>query len=203
MRQTNKLTNRQIADIINEFKKVGIDVKVGDIAYVLLCDVIESEKTAYKTIFGNVCSDDDIMAYDNSAMIKTLKKKLKKARPVRVSDNGEEAETEKEGKKDFSFEQNKDELIKRLEENRKKYLAGDIAYKDYSNADITIRKLLNDKFGVQDEGSDQYIIVQPKFNHVCEWTRKECFLQTKEYAMQKWDLVERSEIDKLINNKQA
>lgn len=52
-----------------------------------------------------------------------------------------------------------------------------------------LRSKLNDKFGASEKSEEQYILVQPKYNHICQHTRRECFLQTKEYAMEHWHLI--------------
>lgn len=52
-----------------------------------------------------------------------------------------------------------------------------------------IRLKLNDKFNIKEAQVEQRIIVQPKFNHICETTRKECWLMTEDWAKRKYHLI--------------
>lgn len=62
--------------------------------------------------------------------------------------------------------------------------------KDGVKAEIEIRSKLNDKFKVSEEGGQQYIIVEQKFNSICECGR-EISVPTKEDLMKKYNLVEK------------
>ena len=62
-----------------------------------------------------------------------------------------------------------------------------------TEADLRVK--LNDKFGASEKAEDQYIVVQTKFNHICQWTNRECWLQTKEYAKEHWNLIEKDKQD--------
>lgn len=67
---------------------------------------------------------------------------------------------------------------------------GELDAKDFIKLDIEIRTKLNDKFAVSEKQDEQRIIVETKFNTICPHTHRECWVQTKEYAMQHWNLIE-------------
>ena len=56
-----------------------------------------------------------------------------------------------------------------------------------TEADLRVK--LNDKFGAAEKTAEQYIIVQPKYNRICPYTRHECYEMTEEYAMQQFHLI--------------
>ena len=56
-----------------------------------------------------------------------------------------------------------------------------------TEADLRVK--LNDKFGAAEKTAEQYIIVQPKYNKICPYTRHECYEMTEEYAMQQFHLI--------------
>ena len=56
-------------------------------------------------------------------------------------------------------------------------------------ADLRVK--LNDKFGAGEKNEEQLIIVEKKYNHICERYNVECYLPTKEDLIEMFDLVER------------
>lgn len=184
-----KIGIEDIKKIVEDANRMKHDVKVGDIAYLILSRTITDRNVVYATIFGKGFGDDIPLMYEKSSKIRYLKKYLNANYP----DTSEKKHKKKV--QDISFEDNKMALIAKLEELQHAVDNGDIAYKDSLRAEIDIRTKLNDKFSVNEGSEQQMIVVQPKFNHICDYTHKECWLQTKEYAMQHWDLVERENFE--------
>lgn len=91
---------------------------------------------------------------------------------------------------DITFEENKAKLIAMLQKVNDLVESGDMSAKDGVKAEIEIRSKLNDKFKVSEEGGQQYIIVEQKFNSICECGR-EISVPTKEDLMKKYNLVEK------------
>ena len=54
-----------------------------------------------------------------------------------------------------------------------------------------LRVKLNDKFGADEKKDEQRIIVNTHYNHICDVLHKECLFYNKEYAMKKWNLIEK------------
>ena len=79
-------------------------------------------------------------------------------------------------------------LIEELKTDPNGYDPKTMALLIKTEADIRVK--LNDKFGASEKTSEQYVVVQPKCNHICEITHRECWLQTKEYAKEHWHLID-------------
>lgn len=185
------IRKEDINRIAEECRTEGCDVKIRDIAYLLLERHFEDKGIAYKVVFGTDADDKEIERYSGSRNIKVLKGKMEKGGMFSLSGG---IESLKSGMMDITFEENKEALIKMLDKINEAVEAGELDTKDAIKAEKDIRVALNDKFRVEDKGSQQFVIVEAKFNHICEWTRKECFLQTKEYAKSQWKLYEKDEI---------
>lgn len=109
-----------------------------------------------------------------------------------IASNFKEEEKVKQSKKneinndeliqDITFEENKAKLIAMLQKVNDLVKSGDMSAKDGVKAEIEIRSKLNDKFKVSEEGGQQYIIVEQKFNSICECGR-EISVPTKEDLM--------------------
>lgn len=178
---------KKIADVC---RTNGCEVKVRDMAYLILEANFEDKGIAYKSIFGTDVTEEEMQTYAKSRELKVLRKEMKEngmlsANPI----------TEIKGSHtDITFEQNKEALIRMLDKINEAVANEELDTKDAIKAEKDIRVALNDKFRVEDTGSQQFVIVEAKFNHICEWTRKECFLQTKEYAKSQWKLYEKDEL---------
>ena len=90
-------------------------------------------------------------------------------------------------------------MIKLKKDTEEAMANGEIEKKDALKilADISVK--LNDKFNVKDANEDrQVVIVQNKFNAICECGR-EIYVPTKEEMMKKYNLVEK-DVDVKNNN---
>lgn len=184
------ITNEQIRIIITDCKNIGYNVGMRDIAYIILCDALEDASTAYRILFG-LDKDFDIdmhESYSESESIRHLRRFVENMDGSPI----------KRGKRmlagdDISFEENKSEIIKLIQRTKELLASGEIEAKDALKIESDLRVKLNDKFNVQSDKRSQVIYVQPKYSHICEITRKECFFKemTKEEAMRKYNLVEK------------
>lgn len=201
------MENNILKHITEEAKKRGHDVRIRDIAYALMKVKFKDELSAYSVAFGLPEKDNDVTCYNKLDSTKYLVRYFEKdiapkneknanddiikALTQKKSDGGEEG--------NITFEENRAGIESQIEEIRelKQQLIDEngkcndvktMATLQKTEADL--RSKLNDKFGASEKSSEQYIIVQPKFNHICEHTRRECWLQTREYAMQHWHLID-------------
>lgn len=176
------ITNEKIENIINECKKVGHDIRIRDISYVLLCRFIQDKHIVYKSIFGASTNDAEIDIYDQSKHISFLKSYLKDIEP---SGN----KTRKRKDSDISFDENKEEMIKLIKEAQDALERGEMEAKDALKIQADLRVKLNDKFAVKEESQEQLVVVQKKYNAICSCGR-ELYIPTKEDLMEQYDLIE-------------
>lgn len=191
------ITIKDIEKTIKDAAKMKLEVTVRDISYVLLFFKYSVKDIAYKSIFDKDASSATIEKYDKSKVVQFLKtyiasnfneeEKGKSVPEKKSAINIESLET------DITFEENKAALVKLLQEVDEAIDKGEIAYKDGTKMKIDIRSKLNDKFKVSDEGGQQYIIVEQKFNDICPYCSREISVPTKEDLMKKYNLIERED----------
>lgn len=198
----------KLEKIIEEAKKRSYDVRVRDVGYAALVAGLGDENLAHKLIFGD---DGNEATYKELPHIKYLVNYLK-AEDLKKNESKEAEDIAKliaqsKGKKQVSndgsmtFEENREGIetqLREIVELKKEAMnpMGDeqgadlktLALLQKTEADLRVK--LNDKFGAAEKTAEQYIIVQPKFNTICEHTRRECWLQTKEYAKKHWHLID-------------
>lgn len=177
------LNEKNIKKIIETCKNAGYDIRIRDIAYCLLTETFEDKDIVYKIVFG--INIEDTLSFDSSAPIQYLRSYMK---------YGVEKETKKKKTKkdDVSFEENRAEMIKLLKQTQTAMDDGSIEMKDGLKIMADIRVKLNDKFNVNNEDKDKLVIVEKKFNHICERFNIECYLPTKEELMEIYGLVEKN-----------
>lgn len=182
-----KISGSELKKIRQDGFSEGHDIKARDVAFCILRDVFSSDDIAYKMVFEVDASPSTISTYTRSNKMKYLKELVSE----RYLDKNPQFECHSiPTMDDITFEENKAELVKMLAEVDRRYDDGEIDYKDAAKLKVEIRTKLNDKFSVKDETSSQVVFVRPKFNHICETTGKECWVQTKEFAMEHWGLIE-------------
>lgn len=195
-----------IQRITEDARKRGYEVRIRDIFYASSIATLGDENIAYTVVFGTPQTDHDIADYNSLESVKYLirwfekelaPKEIVKERPEDVIKSlKKKSDAPEDGV--MSFEDNRAGIEKQIDEilELKKQLFDEygsctdvktMATLQKTEADL--RSKLNDKFGASEKSSEQYIIVQPKFNHICETTRRECWLQTKDYAMEHWHLI--------------
>lgn len=211
------ISSREINDILKGGANKGHEISMKDIAYVILNNVFEEWTVPYNILFGNDTNKPDPKEYNKCKKLSYINHKLPTVRgyvaafamppanyiassssPATTTLNSifnKKSPTDKDIKKvnkDISFEENKDALINLLDQIKKLAKEGEIEAKDAVKLETDIRIKLNDKFDVSTNKSEKRVVVNAKYNHICSITRKECWLQTKEFAMEHWGLVEKS-----------
>lgn len=169
------MNNEQINDIISKCKAKGHIVRVRDIAYVILCSSFEDKEVAYKSVFGEYGSSEK---YDNEDFMLFLKPLV----------NGVISKKHQ----DISFDENKAEIIRLIQETKDKEAKGDLDAKQSLDLQTKLRVALNDKFGAKEEEvKDQMVVVNTKYNAVCEYCSHEIYIPTKEDLMKEYNLIEK------------
>lgn len=157
-----KIGLEEINKIIEDCKDAGHVLKMSDIAYVCMLQVIKDRNIVYAVLHGKGFTKPEIASYDNGGKIGFLKKYMKT--------NFFMTKEEKEFNRaygDISFEENKEALIKLLDDIRKMAYAGEIDKKDAVKLETDIRTKLNDKFAVSEKQDEQRVIVMKKYNDIC------------------------------------
>lgn len=174
------MDNEQIKATIEHFKEQGDTIRVRDIAYTLLSKMFADNKTAYQCLFGSEGYDE----YSEEEMRSKLEQYMSDEGYIRsVSTDADTG--------GITFEQNRREMEILLEKTQKAMDDGLVDPKDALKIMADIRVKLNDKFKVESKQQDRMIVVEKKYNHICERYRCECYLPTKEDLMEMYNLVEK------------
>lgn len=94
---------------------------------------------------------------------------------------------------DISFEENKAGLIELLNKLQQAIADKQISTKDALKIEADVRTKLNDKFGASEKDIGNVVVVEPKFNYICPYTRRECYIHSKEECMKRYNLIEKEE----------
>lgn len=167
----------------------GFDVKVRDIAYVLLCKQFSDDEVAYKCLFPD---DDKFKEYDDSASISFLRQYFLMNSDViygRVDEDGDRVKTI--GEDDITFEENRRGLVKLLKDTEEALDDHMIEPKDAYKIMADIRLKLNNHFDVKEDVKDHVVIVEQKYNSVCGFCHHEIAIPTKEELMKQYNLIEK------------
>lgn len=198
----------KIKEIVDKAAKRGHDVTIRDIAYALMRVRFDDKLIAYTVIKGAApANDSDVDAFDELDRIQYLIRFFTKEQTENTKSETSRLELinaltrrgEESSDDSMTFEENRagiEAQIKEVLELKKQLYDEDgrcidvKAMATLQKTEIDARAKLNDKFGAAEKSKQQYVIVQPKFTHICEYTRKECWLQTRDFAMQHWHLIE-------------
>lgn len=162
----------------------GFRIDDKEIAYLFVNRELRNPVMAYKMVIREGLSDELIEKYDKSPRMACLRQYM--------NDNWTKRKAEERAATvagNISFEENRDALIGMLADIETMMNANQIEKKDAMKMMTDIRIKLNDKFNMKEQQVEQRIIVQPKFNTLCPHTHKECWSQTREFAMEHWHLV--------------
>lgn len=181
------MDKKDIQKIIDKYQSKGTEIKLRDIAFAILSNFIP-EEYSYAVTFSPVATTQEVAKYKDLDYIKNLRK------DISTKINSAPKKKHDANFKGVTFEENREELINLLNELQDAKIKGKIDAKDAIKIEADIRTKLNDKFGASEKVETNHVIVNTKFNHICDWTHKECFLQTKEYAMSQWNLVDYDDI---------
>ena len=179
------ITRKQIQDCVAFCEEQGYFIEESDIAYLLINREFRDRYKAYELTKSKDMPDEYVDDYDSSDKIACLRQYMNEHWAKRKESviNTESIEGA------ITFEENRDALIRYLGEIQKLMDEKKIEPKDGMKMMTDIRLKLNDKFNIKEAQVEQRIIVQPKFNYVCQYTHKECWLMTEEWAKKQYHLI--------------
>lgn len=179
------ITKEQIKDCIAFCEEQGYFIEESDIAYLLINREFKDRYKAYELTKSRGIPDEYVDNYDSSDKIACLRQYMNEHWAKRKESviNTESIEGA------ITFEENRDALIKYLGEIQKLMNEKKIDPKDGMKMMTDIRLKLNDKFNIKEAQVEQRIIVQPKFSHICDYTHKECWLMTEDWAKKHYHLI--------------
>ena len=181
------MINEEDINKINEACKAeNRNVRIRDIAFVALCRELSSREIAYRVIFGG--DEKEYQEYASSPDVKFLESYLE---VNYFGSNNSDNTTQSM----LSFEENKREMENLLRQTQVELDNGTIEPKDALKIMADIRVKLNDKFNVQESATDQTVVVNCKYNHVCERFGCECYLPTEEDLIKRYGLVKPNKIN--------
>lgn len=166
------MTNEEIQDLIQRSKKLGHEVTMKDISYVVLRNTIHDVPSAYYSLYSKG-TDEIIGEYDRSKKISYLKNEIFPP------------------KRTVSFEENREQLIVLLDKIKQQADTGEIKAKDAVAQEAAIRVQLERTFSTGNKEDGNQIIVESKFDDVCPYCHHEIALPPKERAMEVYNLMER------------
>lgn len=178
-----ELTVEKVGEILTNASSQGANLKVRDIAYVLLRRYFDDRSYAWRVCFTDADYDEKtIDAYEEGVGYQYLKEVL-----MEVRDRGGLLYDE-----DITFEENKAYMLKLKRDTEMAMEAGELEKKDGLKilSDLSVK--LNDRFQVQAQVKDQMVVVEQKYDDVCP----RCFSEvarrpmTKEEAMKTYNLKE-------------
>ena len=178
-----ELTIEKVGEILTNASSQGANLKVRDIAYVLLRRYFDDRSYAWRVCFSDADYDEKtIDAYEEGIGYQFLREVL-----AEVRDRGGLLYDE-----DITFEENKAYMLKLKRDTEIAMEAGELEKKDGLKilSDLSVK--LNDKFSVQNEVKDQMVIVEHKYNDICPYCQHEVASKpmTKEEAMVTYNLKE-------------
>ena len=179
------ITTKQIQDCVAFCEEQGYFIEESDIAYLLINREFRDRYKAYELTKSKDMPDEYVDNYDSSDKMTCLRKYMNEHWAKR-KDTVIDTESI-DGS--ITFEENRDALIKYLGEIQNLMNEKKIEPKDGMKMLTDIRLKLNDKFNIKEAQVEQRIIVQPKFNSVCQYTNKECWLMTEEWAKKQYHLI--------------
>ena len=178
-----ELTIEKVGEILTNASSQGANLKVRDIAYVLLRRYFEDRSYAWRVCFLDADYDENtIDAYEEGDGYQYLLEALSGVR-----DRGGVLYDE-----DITFEENKAYMLKLKKDTERAMEKGELEKKDGLKilSDLSVK--LNDKFSVQAEVKDQIIQVHQKYDAICPYCQHEVASKpmTKEEAMATYNLKE-------------
>lgn len=175
------MDNDAIKTTIEHFKEDGKSVRVRDIAYTLLSKMFADDKTAYQCLFTDIDGYED---YVRDNLRSEIEEYMTQQGYIRSFSTDEDTGG-------ISFEENKKEMAALLEKTQQALKDGLIEPKDALKIMADIRVKLNDKFKVEAKQQERTIIVEKKFNHICDRFHVECYLPTVEDLKEMYNLTEK------------
>ena len=179
------ITKEQIKDCIAFCEEQGYFIDESDIAFLLVNREFRDVYMSYELTKSKGMPSEYVESYSSSDKIACLRQYMNEhwAKRKDTVINTESIEGA------ITFEENRDALIRYLGEIQNLMNEKKIDPKDGMKMMTDIRLKLNDKFNIKEAQVEQRIIVQPKFSHICDYTRKECWLMTEEWAKKQYHLI--------------
>lgn len=193
--------DKDFKKIIADSKKMGYTIMPRDISYVYLCRMFDDSKVVYQLLYGINATDYEAEKYAKRPQTKFLLDYINSNYPIEEKQVEKKPEiVNKKRKKDdedsITFDENRKGMEADIRAIEKLIKEGGTSLdtKELSSlikikADLRVK--LNDKFGAGEKNEEQLIIVEKKYNHICERYNVECYLPTKEDLIEMFDLVER------------
>ena len=183
------ISNDKLTDIIKDCELAGHKVKIKDISYVLLCRCYDDIAVAYKVLFDSDKSNAEILEYHQSNTISFLRTYMDSNFASQAKEINQKSK-KRSKEDDITFEENKTEMIRLIKQADDRYADGEIDAKDHLKIVTELRVKLNDKFQVKEEIKEQMVIVNCKYNAICEGCGRETYIPTKEDLMKEYNLIE-------------
>ena len=179
------ISKEEIQECIAYCSEQGYFIDEYDIAFLLVNREFRDIYMSYELTKSKGMPSDYVDSYSSSDKIVCLRQYMNDhwAKRKETVINTETIEGA------ITFEENRDALIRYLGEIQKLMDEKKIEPKDGMKMMTDIRLKLNDKFNIKEAQVEQRIIVQPKFNYVCQYTHKECWLMTEEWTKKQYHLI--------------
>ena len=179
------ITKEQIKECVAFCSEQGYFIDESDIAFLLVNREFRDVYMSYELTKSKGVPSEQVDNYSSSDKIVCLRQYMNEHWAKRKEQT---IDTEFiEGA--ITFEENRDALIKYLNDIQGLMNEKKIDPKDGLKMMTDIRLKLNDKFNIKEAQVEQRIIVQPKFSHICDYTHKECWLMTEDWAKKHYHLI--------------
>lgn len=178
------MDNEQIKKTIEHFKEYGDDIRVRDIAYILLSKMFVDSKIAYQCLFGQEGYEE----YTNDILRDKIAQYMTDEGYIKSMSTDDDSGG-------ITFAENKKAMEKLLDDIQDALKKGIIEPKDAFARMADIRTKLNDKFKVEQTQKDRLIVVNAKYNSVCEHCHHEIYIPTVEDLKREYNLIENTNND--------
>lgn len=181
------IDSKTLYNIVEECKTAGHDVKVRDLCYVFLCRYFKEHTDVFRCLFDTygALPESSAKEYAKSKKVAFLESYLSP-----FTDGRADKKKKRKDGEDISFDENLAYMLKIKKETEAAMTNGEMDKKDALKilADITVK--LNDKFNINEEVKDQMVVVNCKYNNVCEKCGSEIYIPTKEDLIKEYNLNE-------------
>lgn len=178
------MTETDIKRIVKDCRDAGYEIRMKDIIFLMACRFIEDAGIVYRSVFDRTVPETELKEYESG--ISYLKRNLDAELNAEGAgtDGGKDGSRVRKAKKskykDITFEENKEALIKLLEEIKAKRGTEDLDIATALKLETDIRTKLNDKFDITEKKDEHRIIVNSKYNDICPYCRREVRIKTDE-----------------------
>lgn len=182
------ITKKERESVNDKATLNGISISLNDFTYYALCDIYGKEY-AYKFVFDKYATEEEINAYNESSVAAFIRNEI----DYIISK-----------KTDFSFESNRQGMIKDLDIliRTRDDITDPKELSTITGKIFDARKALNDKFGANEKIRESKVIVTKRKDFICPHTKHECYqfnpenwetFDLKDAVMKKYNLIENKE----------